>query len=236
MQNRKNIHEVEFSFFYMHYKDALKFHELAKQEKSKLKSFFVRHSIISIVFTFEALINRVLFEFCLFKSNIESFDKLSLPEKWLTVPLVCGKDKPIGKTFDTSCEPFQSFFELVKIRNWFVHPKPTNFIPAEKTPWTIHIEDLNKEVPWVETKKGDFWPHTRIPKNPFDLNENHSKKAINNFEAMKKKLLILFNGIFDEEWLWTIKLKDKVGNEIEEITIDSLWGGFTPNDDHSDDL
>ncbi len=33
MSKQKNIHEVEFSFLYMHYKDALKFHELAKRRK-----------------------------------------------------------------------------------------------------------------------------------------------------------------------------------------------------------
>ena len=231
MKNQENFHEVEFSFLYMHYNDAKKFNELAKEENSKLKSFYARHSIISVVFALESLINRVLFEFCLFKKNIDTFDKLSLPEKWLTAPLVCGKDRPIGKTFDSSSEPFQSFSELVKIRNWFAHPKSKDFIPATKTPWTIHIVDLDKEVPWIETKKGDNWPQTKIPKNPFDLTEIHSQKALDIFKSMKEELLVLFEGVLSEDWLWIIKLKNIKTNEIEKITLDSLWGGFTPNND-----
>ncbi len=78
-------------------------------------------------------------------------------------------------------------------------------------------------------KKGDIWPQTKIPKNPFELNESHSEKAIEVFELMKNQLLVLFKGVLDEEWLWTIRLKNKVANEIEEITIDSFWGGFTPD-------
>jgi hypothetical protein len=211
----------------MHYKDALKFHELAVNENSKLKSLYVRHSIISVVLALEALINRVLFEFCIFKSHIDTFEKLSIVEKWLTCPLVSGKEFPVGKTFDQSKEPFQSFKELVNIRNWFVHPKNTEFIPATKTPWTIHVEETDKTIPWVETEKGDVWPQTKIPRNPFELVELHSEKAIKVFESMKDNLLELFKDTFDEDWLWTLKLITTEEIKTELISIDSLWGGFT---------
>ena len=224
-------HQVELSLLYMHYKDALKFHNLAEDEKSKLKSLYVRHSIISAVFALEAMINRVLFEFCLFKPHLDSFEKLSIVEKWLTCPLVCGKDFPVGKTFDNSGEPFQSFQELVRIRNWFVHPKHTEFVPATKTPWTIHVEETDKTIPWVETEKGDVWPHTQIPRNPFELVESHSEKAIKVFEFMKNELLKLFKDVFDEDWLWTLKLITTEDIKTELVSIDSLWGGFTPDNE-----
>ena len=56
---------VELNFFYMHYNDAKQFAKWAFETRDGdvNPSIYVRHSIISVVFASEALINRVLAEF-----------------------------------------------------------------------------------------------------------------------------------------------------------------------------
>lgn len=165
-------HEVELNLFYLHIRDAEKAQEYAAQEQSKLKSFFARQSILSTMFAFEALINKVYADF---------------------------------------------------------HPKTGYFIPAIKTPWSITVMGKNnKEVPWIETQSGPVWPHTHIPKNPFELNKEHATKALQCFRDMLKELLRLFEGVFLEDWLWEMKLKEIDSGKIERVSIDSLWGGYTP--------
>lgn len=227
----KSTHEVELNLFYLHFRDAVKFHELAANETSKLKSFYARHTILSAVFASEALINRIYDKFHAVSFD---FEKLSTQDKWLLAPLVCGKGTPTGKTYDKSKEPFQTFCELIKIRHWLVHPKPGNFVPVQKTPWTITVMEKNEEVPWIETQKGGVWSHTRIPKNPFELNEEHAQKAINNLQEMINELLSFFNGLFDKDWIWRMDLKPLGDGEYEKVGIESLWGGYTPKEDKNE--
>ena len=208
----------------MHLRDAKKLHALAKSEKTKLRSLYARHSILSVVFAFEAIINRVYDDLYLNQVNPNPFEKLSLFEKWLVAPLVCGKNKPIGTKFDRSKEPFQSFQELISIRNWFVHPKPGDYVPAVETPWTILIETGSSEVKGIEIKVGPTWSQTKIPKNPFEWTGEHSNTALKTFDLMKKELLEAFKGIIDEKWLWKIRQKSMK----TDAHIDNLWGGYTP--------
>ena len=229
--DEKKAEEVELNLFYLHYRDAQKFHELATEDKTKLKSFYARHSILAIIFAFEALINKIYSEYYTPDQELSIIEKLSTREKWLLAPLVCAIENPtrtrqIG-TFGKSREPFQSFSELLTIRNWLVHPKTGYFIPAIKTPWTISILESDKEVPWIETRKGTLWPQTRIPKNPFEITEKHSQTALDCFQNMFDELVRLFDGVFTQDWVWEIKLKQPNGN-VETISIDSLWSGYTP--------
>ena len=46
---------------------------------------------------------------------------------------------------------------------------------------------------------------------------------------MKNDLFKIFSGIIDEKWINSIKIKSAENSEEESITIDSLWGGYTPD-------
>ncbi|MBM9515268.1 hypothetical protein [Desulfogranum marinum] len=62
----------------------------------------------------------------LIKSKIEYFEKFSLEEKWLLLPLFLSK-----KGFVPDQKPFQNFSELIKIKNALVHDK------GQKIPYDI---------------------------------------------------------------------------------------------------
>ena len=222
-------HQAELNLFYLHFNDAKTFCEMAHEKHIGFSGFYERHVILSTVFASEALINRVLSMF----SSIpkKSWERLSIQAKWLKAPLVCisASKASFTQTFDKSMEPYQSFRELIEIRNWFAHPKVDQFVPAIRRNWTITIieERTRKEVPWIETLKGRCWPQTKIPLNPFELNETHAQKAIEVLKAMMDQLLKFFDGIFEEEWFWEFDLKHTHG-ETERLSMESLWGGYTP--------
>lgn len=219
--------KVELNFFYLHIHDAEKFCDLAKKETSKLKSFYARHAILSVVFATEALINRVLDEFLLPSISTKNIEKLSTFDKWIIAPFICGKEIPVGTPFDKSKEPFQSLKELIRIRNWLVHPKPGKYLDALKSDDTILMAQTGQEIPWVDTLQGGKWSQTGIPLNPFEIDENDAQKAFNILKLIVDKLLSVFNEIIDKDWLEELNLETKNG-EKEKISIDSLWGGYTP--------
>jgi hypothetical protein len=225
-------HEAELNFFYMYLRDAEKLAEWADEadkHKSKLRSLCVRHAILSVVFASEALINRVLDAFYLAGSGKNIIERFSITEKWKVAPLVCGKRRPGEKTFDASAEPFQSFAELITIRNWLVHPKAGEFVDARhKQGETITVMSTGEVLPWVDVLKGQLWPQTRIPKNPFELSGDHVRKAIEVLDKMVKQLQVYLNGAITEEWLDEIGLRVKGTPEQKQVAIDSLWGGYTP--------
>ncbi len=219
--------KVELSFFYLHINDAELFCKLAKAETSTLKSFYARHAILSVVFATEALINRVLDDFLLPGISTKNIEKLSTFDKWIIAPFVCGKKIPVGTPFDKSKEPFQSLKELIRIRNWLVHPKPGEYLDAQKTNDIITMADTGQEIPWIDTLQGRQWPQTGIALNPFEIDENDAQKAFDTLNLIVKELLSIFYEIIDEEWLEKINLETKNG-EKEKISLDSLWGGYTP--------
>jgi len=222
-----NQHEVELNFFYLHYNDAGHFVEQAKEEKSKLRSFYARHAILSFVFSIEAMINKIINDFYILPTGRDSFQKLSLKERVFAAPLVCGRDKPIGKTLDQSKEPFQSFSELVDIRNWFVHPRRGNFIDARREFGDITTTS-GENVPWVETDFSKVWPHTRIPVNPFELEWKHANQALKIIDGLITEMKGLFNGLLTQKWFDEITMRTKDGTNQINITTHSLWGGYTP--------
>jgi len=225
--NKKATHNIELNFYYMHYNDAKELIELTKKEKSKLKSLYARHAILSVVFASEALINRVLTDFYIPKSGSECIDKLSTKDKWFIAPLTCAKNQKM-KTFDKSKDPFQSFIELIKIRHWFVHPKANEYVEGTTEGWEITLLETGEDVPWVETIKGKAWPQTKIPVNPFELTETHAQKALDIFEKMKEELKRLLPQKITDKWLDKINFLCKSTKQATRLTIDSLWGGYTP--------
>ncbi len=230
--NKIATHNIELNFYYLHSKDAEMFALWAKQEeekKSKLKSLHARHAILSAIFTCESLINLVLADFYIPKSGSKSIDRLSLYDKWFTAPLICTKNQTM-KTFDKSVEPFQSFAELIKIRNWLVHPKPDIYVDGTLDEGSITILESEETHPWIETIKGAIWRQTQIPVNPFELCSNHAEKAINVVKEMENKLKELMPNQITKDWLKKIKCIDKNTKNAMTISIDSLWGGYTPNE------
>ncbi|MBU1862364.1 MAG: hypothetical protein KKH94_01715 [Candidatus Omnitrophica bacterium] len=232
--NKKATHNIELNFYYLHSNDAEKFALWAKREeeqKSKLKSIHARHAILSAVFTCESLINLVLADFYIPKSGSDSIERLSLYDKWIIAPLICTNNQRMT-TFDKSADPFQSFAELIKIRNWLVHPKPDTYVDgALDEDSTITDIEAKTEYTWVDIIKGKIWPQTKIPVNPFELCSKHADKAICIAKAMEIKLKELMPNQITDDWLNRIKCKDKKTGSTKNITIDSLWGGYTPYED-----
>jgi hypothetical protein len=228
--------KIELNFFYMHYKDANKFLELAGEEFAKvpkgiLESYFARHCLLSAVFASEALINKVYGEFYVGKVGDDAFitiDKLSIPEKWLLAPKLCGA-KDITQTFDKGGDVFQTFVELIKIRNSWVHPKTGIYLDAEHV--GLYISNENNYAPLLEVMQGrDFWQHTKIPFNPFELNAENAKLVIQNLDAMIRQLLLMFNGVFDDQWME--KLTFQIGDQLIKNKLKVRWlsgGGYTPS-------
>ena len=229
-----STHEVELNFFYLHYNDAKKLLERAKeaeQEHSPLCSLHARHSIISTVFASEALINRVIFEFAVEKDIFESLEKLSIQDKWFISSLLCRDKDWDVVTFDKGNEPFQSFNELIKIRNWLLHPKVEVYIAATcDHSSTVGIEGKEESYPWMETLKSNVWPQTKFPKNPFELSSYHAQTALSILDAMISKLKSFLRGKLYDGWLEEISIRDKNGLHFFKAPIQTLWEGYRPKD------
>jgi hypothetical protein len=225
--------EVELNFFYLHLRDAQKLAEWAENEKTKLRSLHARHAILSCVFAVEAMTNKIYADFYLLPTGRKSVDKLSIREKVFAAPLVCGLGQPTGRTFDQSKEPFQSFSELVDIRNWLVHPKTGNYTAARRFFGSIYIADTGEDVPFVETDFGPVWPHTRIPVNPFELTGVHARQALECTRQLIEEMKRLFGNLLTEKWFDEIEIRTKDGTYKKTITVQSLWGGYTPDPDSS---
>ena len=219
---------VELNFFYMHYNDAKTFASWAKSQRDGdiNPSIYVRHAIISVVFASEALINRVLTELSNDPNVFELLERGSILDKWYLAPLLCGSGAS-QTSFDKSSEPFQSFKELIQIRNWLAHPKVDNLIDAElDANSTIAIGESNEEYPWLEVLKGQKWPQTRIPRNPFELTEQHAQLAIKKLDLMVEALRSLVGGKWHDGWIDLITVKDADGIHNYKAPVHSIWGGY----------
>ena len=191
-----------------------------------VKHICTRHIILSVVFAFEAIINRIVSEeipISILRSVLDREDsiaKLFCILGYLNKPTDLDKGK----------EPLQSLIELIKIRNWLVHPKVSQYTEASLVP-NSSISVLNKNmevekvVPWVEVKEGENWPQTQFPKNPFWLTEKHANKAIEILDGVVALVLKTFDK--NNEWLNELNIKEKQGESTKIITVDSLWGGYS---------
>jgi len=219
---------VELNLFYMHHNDAKTFAKWAYdlRDGDVNPSIYVRHSIISVVFASEALINRVLVELAADSSVFQALEKASILDKWYLSPFLCsGNEKPVP--FEKGSEPFQSFTELVQIRNWLAHPKVETFLKAEMDPNSgFRILGKNEEYPWLEMLKGERWPQTGIPKNPFEIDHTHAAVSLKILDDMIEALLKRLAGQIDKEWLDLIAVKDDEGLHYYQVPVQTLWGGY----------
>ena len=212
----------------MHYNDAKKFAEWAveKREDNVNPSIYVRHAIISVVFASEALINRVIAEFATDSNVSEILERASILDKWYLSPFLCsGNAEPTP--FDKAAEPYQSFKELIQIRNWLAHPKVETFLKAKFDPNSgISIGSSNEEYPWLEMLKGEQWPQTGIAKNPFEMDHTHAAASLKILDAMIKALSTRLAGQVHEGWLDLITVKDDEGLHQYKAPVLTIWGGY----------
>ena len=219
---------VELNFFYMHYNDAKKFTEWAFENRDGdvNPSIYVRHAIISVVFASEALINRVLAEFATDSNVSEILEKASILDKWYLSPFLCsGNAQPVP--FEKGAEPYQSFKELIQVRNWLAHPKVETFLKAELDPKSsISVGPSKEEYPWLEMLKGEQWPQTGIPKNPFEINYTHADASLKILDAMIDALSTRLAGQMHEGWLDLVTVKDDEGLHQNKAPVFTIWGGY----------
>lgn len=219
---------VELNFFYMHYNDAKQFAKWAFEtcDSDVNPSIYARHSIISVVFASEALINRVLAEFATDSNVSVLLEKSSILDKWYLSPFLCtAGEKPVP--FEKGAEPYQSFKELIQIRNWLAHPKVEIFLKAElDQKSTISVGISNEEYPWLEMFKGEQWKQTKIPKNPFEINHTHAENALKVLDAMIDALSERLGGQIHEGWLKLITVKDDEGLHQYKAPVFTIWGGY----------
>lgn len=218
---------VELNFYYLHYNDAKAFADWADRECSDVHpSIFARHAIVSTVFAGEALINRVLTDFGDDPGIFEVLEKAGILDKWYLAPFLCaGQESP--SAFVRGSEPFQSFKELVQIRNWLAHPKIDNFLDADLDPRsTISDGDSGEEYPWLEMLKGQAWPQTRIPRNPFAMSASDARTALRVLDEMTAALQSKLQGRMTDTWLNLITVKDAAGVHNYRAPVHTIWGGY----------
>lgn len=218
---------IELNFFYMHYNDARKFAEWAKSQREgdANPSIYARHAIISTVFASEALINRVLSEFAVDTAVAETLERASILEKWCVVPFVCRELAPAP--LNQGEEPFQSFKELVQIRNWLAHPKVEAFVKGKAPPnSTISVSGKTEMYPWLEILTGESWKQTKIPKNPFELDHTHAEAAISVLDRMIAELSSRLSGRISKDWLEEITVRDPAGARTYKAPVCTIWGGY----------
>lgn len=219
---------VELNFFYMHYNDARKFAEWASERRQGEvnPSIYVRHAIISVVFASEALINRVLAEFSADSNLSEILERASVLDKWYLAPFLCsGGANPVP--FEKGVEPYQSFKELIQIRNWLAHPKVDTFLKAAVDPKSsIRDTCSDEEYPWLEMLRGEQWIQTGIPKNPFEIDHTHAAASLKILDAMIEALAAKLAGQMHEGWLDLITVKDDKGLHQYKAPVFAIWGGY----------
>jgi len=222
--------QVELNFFYMHYNDAKTFARWCKEfedNDSVHPSLHGRHAIISTVFASEALINRVLNDLTADKNVFRALEKTSTLDKWYLAPFVCSGDGYDSMPFDMSAEPFQSFKELIQIRNWLSHPNVEVFLTAMSPPnSTFSDADSMKSYPWLEMLRGEAWCQTGIPKNPFEINASHAESAIKTLDLMICALKERLHGQLYDEWLDEIVVQDTHGLHKYRAPVFTIWRGY----------
>lgn len=222
--------DVELNFFYMHYNDAklfAKWAEEKQQDKEVNPSIYARHAIIATVFASEALINRVLCDFSSDKNIYVILEKASTLDKWYLVPHLCCGEGNTPEPFDKGAEPFQSFKELIDIRNFLAHPKVEVFLSAKSEPnSTISIGHSKEEYPWLDMLKGETWNQTNVPKNPFEIDHTHAYASIKILDSMIEILKDKLHSQIIEGWLDQITVKYKDGLHYYRAPVYTIWGGY----------
>ena len=205
------LYSNPFRFLYIAAESLI---EDAKQAATKNnQQAEVNHSIGAIVLlllSIEALINRVYEEFIKSKFpklvNEEIKDKWSLTIKWYFAPLFF-EFRDNATTFEVDKEPWQSFSELKKIRDYFAHPKPLSY------PLTIS----NAEKKLMDYTEDDIprWLQTKIPKDLNHLRVADAQKVLETIKQMIDKLDSFMGGIIKkDDWYLTEQIrKDEKSDE-----------------------
>lgn len=189
-----------FRFLYLAAESLIKDAEQAVTKNER--QIEVNHSIgviVVLLLSTEALINRV-YE-CFLRSKFprqiyeEIMGKWSLTMKWYFAPLIY-KSGGNNKTFDVKKEPWQSFSELKKIRDYFAHPKPAQF------PFTVL--DAKKKILDVNEGVIPRWPQTTIPKDLNHFRWNDAQTVLEIINKMIDKLDSFMGGtIKKDDWYLT---------------------------------
>ena len=189
--------------FYFLYKDAEHLRLIAEKTKDSFESVvFSRNAILLYVLSLEGLINRVIDNFL--PSNIRSFfvereQKFSTEDKWQYAPLIIN-----NKTINKSIYPWSHYFELIKLRNEFVHPKHdrAGYYKAISTTQfeTLSWKDIPKEM---GIKEADLvFRQSKIPKDPYAITHEDAKKVKKIIDDTIKEFDKLLNGIIlKDNWL-----------------------------------
>ena len=153
-------------------------------------------------------------------------EKASILDKWYLSPFICSGN-PQPAPFEKGVEPYQSFKELIQVRNWLAHPKVETFLKAEIDPnSSISVGSSGEEYPWLEMLKGEQWPQTGIPKNPFEINYTHAEASLKILNDMIGALSARLAGQMHEGWLDLITVKDDKGLHQYKAPVFTIWDGY----------
>lgn len=165
------------------YEDALFFQKAAENATDRnLEVRYARNAVLLFVVGMEAMINRV-FD-CFINKGFPAFVKdkivdLPLDIKWYMAPLWCSDD-PKVLTYEADKEPFQSFRELITVRNSYVHPRSHRM--------KLKILDAHRKIVDYADPDTLNWPQTKIPK---DLNHFDKKSALKAKEVIDSMIGLL---------------------------------------------
>ncbi len=186
------------------YEDALFFQKAAENATDRnLEVRYARNAVLLFVIGMEALINRVFHYFI--KDDFPAFVKekicdLPLDMKWYMASLWCSDD-PKALTYEADKEPFQSFRELIKIRNSYVHPFPQK--------WDLYVKMAQqKTVDYVDPNPL-HWPQTKIPKDLHHFSKKSALKAKEVVDDMVNLLDGFLGGRIKRDDWWLTEIIDK---------------------------
>jgi hypothetical protein len=165
------------------YEDAIFLQKAAESASNRdLEARYARNSVLLFIVGMEALINRVLDCFICkdFPTFIrEKIGDLPMDIKWYMAPLWCNDDPKVS-TYEADKEPFQSFRELITIRNSYVHPRSKRM--------KLKILDAHRKIADYSDPDSLNWPQTKIPK---DINHFDKKSALKAKEVVDSMIELL---------------------------------------------
>jgi len=198
------LHSNPFRFLYLTAKSYIQKAEQAKLKNDKeSERDYSMAAIILLTLSVEALINRIYEE--LIRDNLpnriyrEIMDKWSPTMKWYFAPLLFGQSP--DKTFKIDREPWQSFFELKKVRDYIAHLKPLKYIMVVKDA-KEKIFDFHGDIP--------KWRQTKIPKDLNHFQTTDAKRVLDIIDQTIEKIDFLMQGkIKRNKWYLTEKIEKK---------------------------
>jgi len=186
------------------YEDAISLQQASQNATVKDSEVrYARNSVLLFVVGMEALINRVYDTFV--RTDLPAFvrEKISdlpLDMKWYLAPIWCGNNEK-ETSYKVDEEPFQSFRELVKIRNSYVHPFPKKM--------ALKIVDAKRKFVDYDDPSALLWPQTKIPKDLNHFDKNSALKAREVVDAMVELLDQFLSGKIKKDNWWLTETINK---------------------------